>query len=172
MLSLAEPAHRTAGESHQRALWSPNTASADPAALAVSWSPTPSAPASSSARIPPINAVDRGGRDQPRAHRAGYIVNAPGLCRPHRPRFRISQRTPFCRSRACTFYPTTGGSAEDHIYPVADLKYPFLGVHYTVTVDGHIKIRADGDAGVWRENYRAGQFQLSEFFAVMLREPD
>lgn len=27
------------------------------------------------------------------------------------------------------------------IYPVPDLKNPFLGVHFTVTVDGHVKVR-------------------------------
>jgi L-2-hydroxyglutarate oxidase LhgO len=32
------------------------------------------------------------------------------------------------------------GSLRTHIYPVPDARFPFLGVHFTLTVDGHVKI--------------------------------
>jgi L-2-hydroxyglutarate oxidase LhgO len=32
------------------------------------------------------------------------------------------------------------GSLRTHLYPVPDPRFPFLGVHFTLTVDGHVKI--------------------------------
>ena len=40
-----------------------------------------------------------------------------------------------------------------NIYPVPNLKNPFLGVHYTITVDGTIKIGPTAIPAFWRENY-------------------
>lgn len=40
-----------------------------------------------------------------------------------------------------------------NIYPVPNLKNPFLGVHYTVTVDGTVKIGPTAIPAFWRENY-------------------
>lgn len=41
-----------------------------------------------------------------------------------------------------------------HIYPVPNLKNPFLGVHFTKTVTGEIKIGPTAIPAFWRENYR------------------
>jgi L-2-hydroxyglutarate oxidase LhgO len=41
-----------------------------------------------------------------------------------------------------------------NIYPVPNLKNPFLGVHYTITVDGIIKIGPTSIPAFWRENYK------------------
>jgi (S)-2-hydroxyglutarate dehydrogenase len=43
-----------------------------------------------------------------------------------------------------------------NIYPVPNLKNPFLGVHYTITVDGTIKIGPTSIPAFWRENYKGG----------------
>ncbi|MEI7481890.1 MAG: L-2-hydroxyglutarate oxidase [Elusimicrobiota bacterium] len=40
-----------------------------------------------------------------------------------------------------------------NVYPVPNLKNPFLGVHYTVTVDGHVKLGPTAIPAFWRENY-------------------
>ena len=40
-----------------------------------------------------------------------------------------------------------------NIYPVPDLRNPFLGVHFTKTVDGHIKIGPTAIPSFARENY-------------------
>jgi (S)-2-hydroxyglutarate dehydrogenase len=40
-----------------------------------------------------------------------------------------------------------------NIYPVPNLKNPFLGVHFTKTVDGGIKIGPTAIPAFWRENY-------------------
>lgn len=39
------------------------------------------------------------------------------------------------------------------IYPVPDLNAPFLGVHFTVTADGHCKIGPTAIPAFWREHY-------------------
>jgi L-2-hydroxyglutarate oxidase len=46
-----------------------------------------------------------------------------------------------------------------NIYPVPNLKNPFLGVHYTKTVTGDIKIGPTAIPAFWRENYQG----LSKF---------
>ena len=55
-----------------------------------------------------------------------------------------------------------------NIYPVPNLKNPFLGVHYTVTVDGIIKIGPTSIPAFWRENYKGmDNFRLKELFSIM-----
>ncbi|MBF0490868.1 MAG: FAD-dependent oxidoreductase, partial [Candidatus Omnitrophica bacterium] len=58
-----------------------------------------------------------------------------------------------------------------NIYPVPNLKNPFLGVHYTKTVDGDIKIGPTAIPAFWRENYEMSEgFSLSEFSEVLFYE--
>ena len=40
-----------------------------------------------------------------------------------------------------------------NVYPVPNLNIPFLGVHYTVTVDDVVKIKPTAIPAFWRENY-------------------
>lgn len=40
-----------------------------------------------------------------------------------------------------------------HIYPVPNINNPFLGVHFTITSDGHIKIGPTAIPAFWREHY-------------------
>ena len=51
-------------------------------------------------------------------------------------------------------YTNTDQPIKTNIYPVPNLKNPFLGVHYTVTVDNHIKIGPTAIPAFWRENYK------------------
>ena len=58
-----------------------------------------------------------------------------------------------------------------NIYPVPNLNNPFLGVHYTKTVDGDIKIGPTAIPAFWRENYEAAAgFNLSELSEVLFFE--
>lgn len=41
-----------------------------------------------------------------------------------------------------------------NIYPVPDLAQPFLGVHFTIKVDGTVKIGPTAIPAFWRENYQ------------------
>jgi len=58
-----------------------------------------------------------------------------------------------------------------NIYPVPNLKNPFLGVHFTVTHDGHFKIGPTAIPAFWRENYSWSEnFSLNEFFSILYYE--
>jgi L-2-hydroxyglutarate oxidase len=60
-----------------------------------------------------------------------------------------------------------------NIYPVPDLRNPFLGVHHTVTLDGKSKIGPTAVPCFWREHYRGLQnFRFGEFVEVVARETD
>lgn len=55
-----------------------------------------------------------------------------------------------------------------NIYPVPNLKNPFLGVHFTVKVDGGIKIGPIATPCFWRENYKGlSRFNLSELIEIL-----
>jgi L-2-hydroxyglutarate oxidase len=55
-----------------------------------------------------------------------------------------------------------------NIYPVPNLKNPFLGVHFTVTPYGKVKIGPTAMPAFWRENYEGfHRFALSEFYEVL-----
>ena len=58
-----------------------------------------------------------------------------------------------------------------NIYPVPNLNNPFLGVHYTVTVDGSIKIGPTAIPAFWRENYAGFEkFNLLEMVEILYYE--
>jgi len=65
---------------------------------------------------------------------------------------------------------------EDHpivtnIYPVPNLTNPFLGVHYTVTVDGKIKIGPTAIPAFWRENYEGFKnFDIDDLVEILWYE--
>lgn len=51
-----------------------------------------------------------------------------------------------------------------NIYPVPDIRKPFLGVHFTLRVDGRIKLGPTAMPCYWRENYSGlSGFRLYEF---------
>ncbi|WP_292663838.1 L-2-hydroxyglutarate oxidase [Nitratifractor sp.] len=86
---------------------------------------------------------------------AGVVINCAGLYAD-----RIAQAYGF--GERYTIVPFKGiylkysGSpspVKTNIYPVPNLKNPFLGVHYTVTVDGEVKIGPTAIPAFWRENY-------------------
>ncbi|MBF0287504.1 MAG: L-2-hydroxyglutarate oxidase [SAR324 cluster bacterium] len=57
------------------------------------------------------------------------------------------------------------------IYPVPNLKNPFLGVHYTITVDNTIKIGPTAIPAFWRENYQKfDRFDMNEFLEILYQE--
>lgn len=54
-----------------------------------------------------------------------------------------------------------------NIYPVPNIKNPFLGVHFTIKVDGTIKIGPTAIPCFWRENYSGFErFNLKEFVEI------
>lgn len=60
---------------------------------------------------------------------------------------------------------------KENVYPVPNLKNPFLGVHYTVTVDEHIKIGPTSIPAFWRENYKGWKdFKFGELCYILTWE--
>ena len=58
-----------------------------------------------------------------------------------------------------------------NVYPVPNLKNPFLGVHYTKTVTGGIKIGPTAIPALWRENYNLRNgFSFNELTEVLFFE--
>jgi len=65
-------------------------------------------------------------------------------------------------------YKTNKTDVKTNIYPVPNLKNPFLGVHYTVTSDNSIKIGPTAIPAFWRENYSGlGQFNMLEMINII-----
>ena len=58
-----------------------------------------------------------------------------------------------------------------NVYPVPNLENPFLGVHYTITSKGDIKIGPTAMPAFWRENYKGlSNFRLNEFLEIIYFE--
>jgi L-2-hydroxyglutarate oxidase LhgO len=55
-----------------------------------------------------------------------------------------------------------------NVYPVPVLRNPWLGVHFTVTVDGTVKIGPTSMPAFWRENYNGcGNFNIKEAATIL-----
>lgn len=58
-----------------------------------------------------------------------------------------------------------------NVYPVPNLANPFLGVHYTLTVDNAAKIGPTAIPAFWRENYKGcDNFKLGEMVQILFYE--
>jgi L-2-hydroxyglutarate oxidase LhgO len=101
---------------------------------------------------------------------AGYLVNAAGLYAD-----RIARDYGF--SQDYTIVPFKGlylksseplGALRTNVYPVPDLEHPFLGVHFTITAAGHIKIGPTAIPAFWREQYSGvSRFRWREFVTIL-----
>lgn len=104
---------------------------------------------------------------------ARYVVNAAGLYADRIARqYGFSQHYRILPFKGLYLYSSEPpGSIRAHIYPVPDLRNPFLGVHYTLTVEGKIKIGPTAIPAFWREQY-AGlkRFDAGEFIEVVGRQ--
>jgi len=68
-------------------------------------------------------------------------------------------------------YMTNKTDIKRNIYPVPNLANPFLGVHYTITSDGSIKIGPTAIPAFWRENYDGfSNFSLKEMIEILYYE--
>ncbi len=64
--------------------------------------------------------------------------------------------------------PANRSGLTTNIYPVPNLANPFLGVHFTLAVDGTAKIGPTAIPAFWRENYRGWEgFRLRELFQIL-----
>ncbi|NIA09643.1 MAG: L-2-hydroxyglutarate oxidase [Nitrospiraceae bacterium] len=64
----------------------------------------------------------------------------------------------------------TFGDLSVHVYPVPNLANPFLGVHFTRTVDGTIKIGPTAIPAFWREQYKGwDRFDIRELSQILFQ---
>ncbi len=104
---------------------------------------------------------------------AGKIINCAGL-------YADKIAKDFGFGREYTIIPFKGiywkytrnkTDVRTNIYPVPNLKNPFLGVHFTKTASGDIKIGPTAIPAFWRENYeRLANFSFEEFVEICARE--
>ncbi len=85
-----------------------------------------------------------------------YVVNAAGLYADKIARsYGFSKDYTILPFKGLYLYADTGSfELKTNIYPVPDLNNPFLGTHFTVTVDGKTKIGPTAIPAFWRENYQ------------------
>lgn len=103
----------------------------------------------------------------------GYTINAAGLYADKVAReFGFSQEYRILPFKGLYLYSEEPpGSLKTHIYPVPDLRNPFLGVHFTLGVDNRIKIGPTAIPAFWREQYRGfAGFNLGECAEILTRE--
>lgn len=63
------------------------------------------------------------------------------------------------------------GTLQTNVYPVPNLTNPFLGVHYTLTINNEAKIGPTAIPAFWRENYKGFRnFKFNEFFQIFYYE--
>ncbi|MSR88636.1 MAG: FAD-dependent oxidoreductase [Candidatus Margulisbacteria bacterium] len=147
----------------ESALWSPTTASVDPTHVL---------------SIIAQKATDLGveihynslGYKQ---YDAAYTINSAGLYAD-----KIAQDFGF--SKFYRILPFKGlylysdepaGAINTHIYPVPNIKNPFLGVHFTLTTDNHLKIGPTAIPCLWREQYQGlDNFKFNELMEIGQRQ--
>jgi L-2-hydroxyglutarate oxidase LhgO len=147
-----EPLART----HERALWSPSTAVADPVAVVEALA----------ARVrdrggevrlgtPVIEAGPGWVRTPYQRIEVGHIINAAGLYADRVAHwFGVGEDYAMLPFKGLYWYSDwPAGRLQRHVYPVPDPRNPFLGVHLTVTVDGRTKVGPTAIPSLWREDY-------------------
>jgi L-2-hydroxyglutarate oxidase LhgO len=107
------------------------------------------------------------------SYSAGFVVNAAGLHADSVARqFGFGERFRIVPFKGLYLYSDEPTDAfRTNIYPVPDLRNPFLGVHFTVTVDGHAKIGPTAIPAFWREQYAGlSNFDSTDCAATLWRE--
>lgn len=100
---------------------------------------------------------------------AGYVVNAAGLYADKIAMdYGFSEKYRILPFKGLYLYSNEPpGSIRTNIYPVPDLRNPFLGVHFTITADGKAKIGPTAIPAFWRENYEGfSNFRIRELIEV------
>ena len=104
---------------------------------------------------------------------AGYVVNAAGLYADRiAMHYGFSQHFRILPFKGLYLYADEGEPGlRTNIYPVPDLRNPFLGVHFTVDVTGRTKIGPTAIPALWREQYDGMEnFSFSEMTEILMRD--
>jgi len=158
----------------QRAIFSPTTSSGDPRQVIQAMEEDARREGISIIRGERyLKRTQDGIKTTKRQFTAGHIINAAGL-------YADKIARDFGFSESYCILPFKGlylhsdeppGSLRTNIYPVPDLRNPFLGVHFTIKSDGKIKIGPTAIPAFWREQYRSfDNFRFGEFVEILFRE--
>ncbi len=102
-----------------------------------------------------------------------YVINAAGLYADKIARdYGFSRRYRILPFKGLYLYVEEPGEPlRTNIYPVPDLKNPFLGVHFTITETGAVKIGPTAIPAFWREHYGGlKNYRFNEFAEIVWRE--
>lgn len=105
--------------------------------------------------------------------RPGHVVNCAGLYADRVARdFGFARRFRILPFKGLYLHSDEPpGSYRTNIYPVPRIDRPFLGVHFTVGVDGGAKIGPTATPAFWREHYRGLEnFDAGEMWEILRRE--
>lgn len=162
-------------KTHQRALWSPTTSSVDPIQVTQAMLDDAKAAGVEVRTNEPYIKRDKDGSivTSKGTYHTAYFINSAGL-------YADKIALDFGYSKEYRILPFKGlylysdehhDSFRTNIYPVPDLKNPFLGVHFTITVDGHAKIGPTAIPAFWREQYQGlNRFKAGEFTDIVVRQ--
>ncbi len=161
-------------KTYQRAAWSPLTSTVDPIeVMAAMAQEARKLSVSIELGCEFVEVKDQKVTTNKDQIEAGFVINAAGLYAD-----RIARKMGFSKEyRILPFkgiYLYCEGESvplRTHIYPVPNLKNPFLGVHHTLTVDGRSKIGPTAIPAFWREQYHAwSRFKLDEAVSILRDE--
>lgn len=150
----------------RRALWSPDTSVTDPIAVIAALAEDARAEGVDLRASSPYLGRDGDSVLIPSGRlAAGFVVNCAGLQADLVARdFGFSRRYAVLPFKGLYLYgDEPSGAFRTHIYPVPDIRNPFLGVHFTVTAAGDVKIGPTAIPALWREHYEGlSRFDLGE----------
>ncbi len=161
-------------KTHQRAIFSPTTTSVDPQRVMEEMIRDAKQEGITIRTGAPYLRTEKGLVMTPQgSFTANHVVNAAGLYADKIALdFGFSERYRILPFKGLYLYSDEPpGAFRTNIYPVPDLRNPFLGVHFTVKGDGHAKIGPTAIPALWREQYRGfDNFKFGEFVEVLFRE--
>jgi L-2-hydroxyglutarate oxidase LhgO len=161
-------------KTYERALFSPTTSSVDPKAVLASLAEDlRRSGAEVWLGVRYLGRDVSGVRTSAGPISAGYLINAAGLYADRVARdFGFAERYRILPFKGVYLYGDPKREVlRAHVYPVPDLAYPFLGVHFTVTVRGEVKIGPTAIPAFWREQYRGlERLDLAECWEILRRE--
>ena len=157
-------------KTYQRALFSPTTSTVNPnAVLQAMVADAVAEDVQIESGVAFVSKNERTIQTTGSQYEAGYVVNAAGLYADQIARqFGFSERYRILPFKGLYLYSDEPpGALKTNVYPVPDLRNPFLGVHFTVTNEGKAKIGPTAIPALWREQYGGvSRFSLAEFIEI------
>jgi len=157
-------------KTHQEALFSPTTSTVNPTKVLSAMVADAIADGVQIKRaVAFVRKMSRTVQTTECQYEPGYVVNAAGLYADQiAKQFGFSEHYRILPFKGLYLYSDEPpGTLRTNIYPVRDLRNPFLGVHFTVTHEGKTKIGPTAIPALWREQYDGlSRFSLREFLEI------